>query len=303
MSTSYQIVTLPNDVERFQEQMGSKFKFWCELPNYGRVLYKEGHKNSGEDWSEVVAAELCTILGLPHADYQLASWMGRAGVISSSLLRESHTLVPGNAVMYGLDATYPIEQRFKVQKHTIEAIFRALDHFDVRLPTEMVEGGIKRADELFLGYLILDAWIGNTDRHHENWAIIRSMDTETLIHQLAPTHDHAASLGCYLTDEERRERLTTKDKNRTISAYASKGRSAIYESEQSLRPMLLLEAVEIATTKLPRASKYWRTILSKVDFGVIEGILEQIPDERISPYGRKFAFRLLEVNRDRLLGR
>jgi hypothetical protein len=39
--------------------------------------------NLGEDWAEKVASELCKLLGLPHAIYELAStWEDSRGVIS-----------------------------------------------------------------------------------------------------------------------------------------------------------------------------------------------------------------------------
>lgn len=51
------------------------------------------------------------------------------------------------------------------------------------------------------GYLVLDALVGNTDRHHQNWGVVvqgkRGADQVLLVHsiQLAPTFDHASSLG------------------------------------------------------------------------------------------------------------
>ena len=45
------------------------------------------------------------------------------------------------------------------------------------------------AFESFTGYLTFDALVGNTDRHHENWAVLTGSQS------LAPTYDHGASLG------------------------------------------------------------------------------------------------------------
>ena len=42
----------------------------------------------------------------------------------------------------------------------------------------------------FVGYVLLDAWIANQDRHHENWGALRHGDEL----RLAPTFDHGASL-------------------------------------------------------------------------------------------------------------
>jgi hypothetical protein len=67
--------------------------------------------------------------------------------------------------------------------------------------------GIGAAVDVFVGYLMLDAWIGNTDRHHENWGlVVHAQGTH-----LAPSYDHAASLGAHETEENRHDRLTTRD--------------------------------------------------------------------------------------------
>lgn len=66
----------------------------------------------------------------------------------------------------------------------------------------------------------LDALIGNTDRHQENWGVI-----EAGRRRLSPTFDHASSLGFLLDDSARVERLTTADRDRDVSAYAERARS------------------------------------------------------------------------------
>lgn len=59
------------------ETLGSKYKFWFDHEELGRCLYKQSRENLGEDWAEKVASELCELLGLPHAVYELAStWEG-----------------------------------------------------------------------------------------------------------------------------------------------------------------------------------------------------------------------------------
>lgn len=49
------------------EALGSKYKFWFQHEKLGRCLYKQTRANSGEDWAEKIASELCAMLGLPHA--------------------------------------------------------------------------------------------------------------------------------------------------------------------------------------------------------------------------------------------
>lgn len=64
--------------------------------------------------------------------------------------------------------------------------------------------------EWFVGYLIPDALVANTDRHQENLAVIENGGR-----RLSPTFDHASSLAFQLDDGDRAARLSTLDFNRT----------------------------------------------------------------------------------------
>ena len=52
-------------------------------------------------------------------------------------------------------------------------------------------------------YIVLDALIGNTDRHHENWALLRKKINNKWSGQTSPSFDHASSLGRELEDRKR----------------------------------------------------------------------------------------------------
>ena len=89
------------------------------------------------------------------------------------------------------------------------------------------------AADWFLGYLLLDALIGNTDRHHENWAVIESEGKQ----MLAPSYDHASCLGRELGDPERADRLRGGDRQRTVARYCERTRPALYEAPGDRRPL------------------------------------------------------------------
>jgi hypothetical protein len=61
-----------------RDSEGRFFKFWCEHPELGQVLFKEATSEQFStsqrrfDWSEKVAAELGKLLGLPIAQTELA---------------------------------------------------------------------------------------------------------------------------------------------------------------------------------------------------------------------------------------
>lgn len=298
----FQIIEIPDDVPREQEQMGTKFKFWYFDEQHGYCLFKEGHPNTGEDWAERVAAELWELLEMPHAIYKLAAWRDKRGIITQNFLGENEESSAGNIVLSRLDADYPKEEK-KSKKHTIENIIAAFESLAVQPTKEAAPPEITTAKQIFLGYLMLDAWIGNTDRHHENWATVRRVEDGVLTDRLAPTHDHAASLGCILLDNEKREKLTTRDKNRTVETYAAspKARSAIFENETDTKPLPLIEAFRAASAHNPQASKIWLKKLENVTIEAVREVFERIPEERISEVSKEFSIRMLEINRQRLL--
>lgn len=112
-----------------------------------------------------------------------------------------------------LDPTYPAQETFHVSQHTVERVEETLSTHGVELPDvatlpKVLPSGVENAFDLFVGYLLLDAMIGNTDRHHENWGVLARRDgsgCRTL--QLAPTYDHASSLGRERLDQKRAARL------------------------------------------------------------------------------------------------
>jgi hypothetical protein len=151
--------------------------------------------------------------------------------------------------------------------------------------------------DVFAGYVMLDAWIANQDRHHENWGAL--WDGSTL--RLAPTFDHGAALARNLTDVEREERLTTKDRNRTVAAFAAKGRSAFYGSPADQRSLETREAYRAFASQIPIAVRSWQARLQGVNREAISDILDRVPATRMSQLCKRFTLELLMVNQRRLL--
>ena len=158
--------------------------------------------------------------------------------------------------------------------------------------------GIDDAIDIFVGYLMLDALVSNQDRHHENWGLINSVAQGI---RLAPTFDHASSLGRNETDETRTERLESKDRGRSVEHYCSRARSGLYKSVNDNKPLSTIAAFEEAAKIRPAAGRYWLGGLKSVQLSDFEGILAGLPDSSISNPARLFALKMLEINRNRLL--
>lgn len=297
MSQEFFIVEVPSNAPEETEEMGTKEKFWFHDLNRGLCLYKKSRPGTGEDWSEKIAAELCELLGLPHADYELATFENSRGTISPCFLPKAGSLIPGNEVLAQLMSDYPSGSSNPSQ-HTISNVFQVIGEPTVNLPSGWVPPeGICTAADVFIGYILLDAWIGNTDRHHENWAFIRVEQQNFL----APTYDHASSLGRNEPDQKRRERLTTKDRNFSVSAYVEKCESCLYAEISDKKPLKTFDAFCTAAQFRPEAARIWLERLAMVSATNTVDLFNRLPNERISPTASKFARRILEINQQRLL--
>jgi hypothetical protein len=175
----YKIVTVPTDAPEDSESLGSKYKFWYGSQQW---LFKEARERSGEDWAEKVSAEVADLLGLPHAEYELGIWHRAAlevrGVVSRNFCGRRHTLVLGNELLTDCDPEYgPGVSKFRLSAHTVERVVKTIHDKNLSLPLGWnAPPQVGQSVDLFVGYLLLDALVGNTDRHHENWGAVRTED-------------------------------------------------------------------------------------------------------------------------------
>lgn len=193
-----------------------------------RLMFKAEARNTGEDWAEVVACELCELLGLPHVRYELAAEYVddvylRPGTVCENMAPEPITLSLGNDLLLAEDSDYPKQQRFKVRQHTVQAVSDVVWNLGPpRVDVERVPEKCRSAGGAFTGYLMLDAWIANTVCHHENWGALWNGDALVL----AETFDHGAAFAHNLLDTEREERMESRDRQRWIEAFVLKGRNS-----------------------------------------------------------------------------
>ena len=268
------------------------------------MLFKAEERGTGEDWAEKIVCELAAVLGIPHVHYELALDTAtlRPGVVSPRFTADDEYLAHGNSLLLALDPKYPADQdkKYKVRDHTIDAITGVLKHLAPPAGAWMPRPPLDdtSALDVFCGYTMLDAWVANQDRHHENWGAVFGSDK---LFRLAPSYDHGAALARLLQDEERDDRLRTKDKGRTVAHYVRRARSAIYDNANDPHPMGLLETFVAFARLAPEAAIVWRERLHSVDEMTMARVLAQIPPDRISAIGREFTLQLLAENRRRLL--
>jgi hypothetical protein len=279
--TPYSIINIPLDAREDTEQLGSKPKFWILLDKQ-RWLFKEARPNTGEDWSEKVAAEIARVLGIEAATVELAVYAGRRGCISLNFVdvEAGEALVHGNEILAWTVTGYDQGKKFRQSDHTIENIQRAIRA--TRPHTE-------KADAILTGlagYMVFDALIGNTDRHHENWGLKLHVNHEISV---APSFDHASALGRELLDERRQALLSTN----SVAWYMGKGRGGIFRDPEQRHGENPLRLVQLAARAYPA---YFAPALQRVvalEPNRITEVMDALPTDRASDWAKQFALAMI----------
>lgn len=280
MST-YEIINIPLDAREDTEQLGSKPKFWVLLGER-RWLFKEARPNTGEDWAEKAAAEIARELGINAATVELAEYAGRRGCISLNFVDvdAGEALVHGNEILAYEVTGYDKGKKFRQSDHTLENLRAAIHGI---FKPELALGILTQ----LASYIVLDALIGNTDRHHENWGLkVRVVtDPQQLALEVAPSFDHASSLGRELLDSRRAELIAA---NR-VGWYVAKGRGGIFRDGDQAHGENPLKLVQIAARAYPSIFRATIEKVAALDPQVIRRILDSIPEERASKLAKQFA--------------
>lgn len=289
------------------EDMGTKSKFWYTESDCGQqFLFKSIHTEDkqgtpivrdGEDWAEKIACELAELLQIPHAKYDLALHNGERGIRSLNFSVKGDTLTFGNTLLEKIFDSQSLLQIAGTQKtQEIPRVYVVLSRVIINPPRGWNETqNIKSAYDVFLGYVMLDCLISNQDRHNQNWAMVTDSKGMTY---LAPSFDHAASLGRNESDEKRAIRLNTKDKNQTVQKYVERCKSHFYFKGEQQKS---IEAFEKFSILASDAAIEWIERLEAINSTHVDSILSSIPDNIMSAVSKKFCAAIIESNRKRII--
>ncbi len=253
-------------------------------------LFKYPQPDTGQHWAEKIAAEVARLLGVQHAKVELAVFSGERGSVTESFVRVGQELVHGNQLLEGVVHGYDPEKKFHQSSHTLLNIWQVMNNVFIE-PEAARKSKVRIAE-----YLVLDALIGNTDRHHENWGILRKRVGENWRGVVAPSFDHASSLGRELLDERRSSLLA---ENR-VGDYAEKGRGAIYWLDDGRRGPSPLKLVRRATPHYPDLFHPALMKLERLSKNSISDCVNGVPSDWMTPVAREFAIALMCYNRERL---
>jgi hypothetical protein len=205
------------------------------------------------------------------------------GSISRDIRPDGWVLSAGASRLEEFDDSFDTET---CQGHSVEAIHAALEGLGGPPETPYESWP---AFDVFAGYLMLDAWIVNTDRHPANWALVQAPGGLT---RLAHSFDHGGGLGSGY-GEPLHERVLAEG----VDAWCRRGKAARFPDSG---PTTLVElALQAPVAARPMARGHWMTQMSQVSAQACNDIVKAVPD--LSGATRRFVAEVLAVNRRRLI--
>jgi hypothetical protein len=298
MTKKYQIYNIaPELILDEQIDDGMLRKDWYLHPELGKCLFKEAAPSQAiisearTDWTEKVVNEIAELLNLPVARYELANGYFEEsaelveGVVSINCIPENAEIFTGeDFLIQSIDY-----DRDNPSQYTIENVLKALDLAEVKPPCNWQNPipGIDTGAELFVGYMLLDCYVTNSDRHDHNWSIMSVGERLELV----PSFDHGISLGS--TDED------DGKPNMPLSDYVNRYSQSCFQEGYNKLPTLTI--FERAAKLYPKSAQIWLEQLTAITPDQIDEIFERIPEGRITQASANFAKGLIEYNRTELL--
>ena len=302
---AYPIIKIDPEWVVEQEQLGTKDKYWVRIENHELLKdnlwllkfpkeIREG-EDTGMHWSEKVAYELTRVLKILSPVVELATLDGRIASLTENFANAGYKLYHGNQVLANAGPNYDLEKIYGQNDHKITTIMSSIG----KIFREEQAG--EKAKYSFAQYLIFDALICNVDRHHENWGILRKKQPdETLKGRLAPSYDHASSMGRELVDIDpnnpnKKSRSSLLKAPAGITRYIEAGRGPIFvdgTGRKGPSPMKLITRC----LDTPEITNYFQKGLECIHYleePKIHDIINQVPAQHMSEQSKDFAKSLL----------
>ncbi|MGN6251387.1 MAG: hypothetical protein ACTHNS_06190 [Marmoricola sp.] len=247
----------------------------------------DGSEAALTDCAEVFASRLAAAIDLPAAECRFAILDGEPGLISRNVTPHGFNLNTGTSYLPEVEG---YERRPSAgsdsdggrmrldEGYTLDSMERVLEHVEAPPGVSDLSGFA-----VFAGYLVLDALVGNGDRHPGNWAILERQSDGARF--LAPTFDHGSALGAGLTDDNRGDKDPL--------AFARRGRANPFSPRRQLLVDLALEAIRRSGADL------WVARVAALDEVAIRETLEA-PHGRLSEVASTFMEQVVLENQRRL---
>ncbi len=288
------------------EPRGAAAKLWIREPGgsstrfesdwlFKPVSTQENGVRQISDWTECVGSVIARTMGIPAAESRLAMRAGVDGVIVRNVRAPGYDMVSGRLAMLheiGVETRDSVRDKTASIGHSISNVLRTLGEYSA--PPGWATWADASAVDVMVGYLVLDALIGNGDRHEQNWSILRARSSiDDLRDAIAPSYDVEASLGFQLSDYQRSERLRSP---RTMEQFAARGLARRFDGDRATSLVDL--AVRSARSCTAAGARQLLGLVEQIATADFPALVSGV--DGVSEVARTFAVNVLEINGRRL---
>lgn len=266
--------------EKGSHSKGSREKLNVIEPNIQKIyMFKYpaqyGENIYGDIWAEKIASEIGKLLKINVQDTYLAKNNNKNGIlIEYSLNREKEYLEEGAIKLKEL---FPAFKENKTPYYTFENIKLYFEREKME-----IDG--------FIDLIFFDCLIGNTDRHSENWGILKSYSEDSK--RLSPAYDNGSSLG---RDYNSRQEEIVK---LNIEKYINCANSRIRIVDNS-KISLFNFFQEVLTENIGKREEYLSKLYSLTE-EKIEEIVFNVPDDFMTTTLKQFVINILKKRKEKI---
>lgn len=234
-----------------------------------------------EHISEKLAYDIATLLDIPCAKIDIGTYNGRYGSMSYRINKDNEILMEGIAFISKIYADYDIDKLYD-PKHNI--------YYSLPMIFPIIKA--LKCEEEFFQMMIFDALIGNSDRHHSNWAVVVSFDYNI---RFSPLYDNGSSLCCYVKESDI-DSILGKDLRRFRALVTSKSKSIIRVDMHTKKEPVFTDVLKYLFGN-DKYRKYCaptvERIIERMTENNIKAILNEYPDNILSAKRKDLLFHFL----------
>ena len=237
-------------------------------------------------YSEYIGSKIFESVGIETQEVVIGTYEGRIVCACKDFLKEKNTNIEsevGEAKLIEFEEWSKAYELDNILTMDIKSIYQSLENVYKYAPNHINVENIK---EKFWEMFVIDFFIGNTDRHNNNWGFIyyeNQLDTYFVNMEFAPIFDCGSSLTPVLTDEQMEEILKSKGE---LENYVKNAYSAIMEVGKKIHSYEYLKS-----NKNEYCNKAIKKLVPKMNMEYIKKLINEMP---ISEIRKEFYITILQ---------
>lgn len=227
--------------------------------------------------SEYIGSKIFELIGLPVQKVYLGTYKNEQVVACKDFINEYEQFVPFNDI-----GESSIDVDFFKNQYTYENIMYMLE--ENKKITNVLE-----TISMFWDMYIVDAFIGNFDRHGNNWGFIKFNNN----YKIAPIFDNGSCLYPQMTDENQMQLIINSIEETDKRIYHYPTSQIKIENQKSSYYDV------IYSTRYEECNKALKRVYNKIEIDKIYSIIDDI--ENISDIHKKFYKHMIKERYEKIL--